>query len=318
LTASLEVDLRWAKARAWQDQRHVGRYIELPGALKRIQRQAEEVALNEPLREQLAAALAGLPGIEAVALGGSVAVGRGDRDSDLDLYVYAHAEPALARREEVARRFAARPRIGDAPFEPGDEWVDTATGRRVDVTYRTPAWIEAWLDAVLVEHRASVGYSTCFWWNVRRSASLFDRAGWFARLQARAAVEYPDGLRRAVVVKNQPMLRSAQSSFLQQIELALVRGDQVSVLHRTAGLLASYFDVLFALNREPHPGEKRLIVWAEELCPLRPAGMAEDVRAVMVASAGAGGVGRLVGRAHRLVDGLDELLAGEGLLPSPP
>jgi hypothetical protein len=266
-------------------------------------------------RAELAACLAALPDVEAVALGGSAATGRADQASDVDLYVYAHREPPESSRVEIAHRFAGQPRIGDAPFEPGDEWVDDVTGERVDVTYRTPAWIEARLDAVLVEHRASVGYSTCFWWNVRSSLGLFDRAGWVARLQARAAVAYPEGLRRAVVANNHPLLRSAQSSFLQYIELAIARDDAVSVQHRTAALLASYFDVLFALNRQPHPGEKRLIGWAEELCPRRPATMADDVRAVLAASSGADGADGLVAGVHRLVDGLDEILSAEGLLP---
>jgi predicted nucleotidyltransferase len=261
----------------------------------------------------LAAHLASLPGAEAVALGGSAAAGRADASSDFDLYVYADQEPPLARREDLARRFAATRRVGDAPYEAGDEWVDDATGRRVDVTYRTPAWIEAQLDAVLVEHRASVGYSTCFWWNVRRSRPLFDRAGWFAGLQARAAVDYPEALRRAVVAKNHPMLRAGQSSFLHKIELAATRDDPVGVQHGTATLLASYFDVLFALNRQPHPGDKRLIAWAEELCPRRPAGMAAGVRGVVAASGGTDGGDGLVARVHLLIDGLDELLSADGV-----
>ena len=55
----------------------------------------------------------------------------------------------------------------------------------------------------------------------------------------------------------------------------MARGDLVSLNYRVAALLASTFDILFALNRLPHPGEKRLLAFATQHCPLRPAGMAE-------------------------------------------
>jgi hypothetical protein len=267
---------------------------------------------SHPALPAVVARLAAVPVVEAIALGGSRTGAGPDALSDVDLYVYASADLPLALRSELPGPDVTRVEIGNAFFEPGDEWVDAATGTHLDVMYRAPAWIEAQLDAVLVEHRASVGYSTCLWWNVRSSAPLYDRSGWFARLQARAGSPYPEPLRRAIVARNHPLLRAGLSSYLHQIELAVARDDPISVQHRTAALLASYFDVLFAVNRVPHPGEKRLLAWTADLCPRRPLSLADDVRAVL---RGAGGPDvALPHHLHRLLDGLDDLLRAERLL----
>ena len=82
----------------------------------------------------------------------------------------------------------------------------------------------------------------------------------------------------------------------------------VSVNHRVAALLASYFDVLFALNRVPHPGEKRLLAKAEELCGIRPLRMNEEVTAVLTTTDPA-----RLSATDALIDSLDALLYAEGL-----
>ena len=186
--------------------------------------------------------------------------------------------------------------IDNRYWEPGDEWIDAATGARIDVMYRSPAWIEDRLDCVLLRHEASIGYSTCFWYNVLHSEALFDRRGWYAGLQARARTPYPDPLRRAIIARNHPLLRRNQSSYRTQIALALARDDRVSVQHRVTALLASYFDVWFALERLPHPGEKRLL---QEL----PADEAGLVGAVLE-----GGAGSLLTSIDALLDRLDRRL----------
>ena len=189
-------------------------------------------------------------------------------------------------------------------------------GLTVDVMYRAPAWIEAELDRVLVRHEASVGYSTCLWHNVRTSIPLFDRDGWFGRLQDRADRPYPVPLQRAIVAKNHPILRRSMFSFIQQIEGALRRRDAVAVQHRLAALLASFFDVLFALNAQTHPGEKRLVEHALALCPKRPADLEARLDGLLSATPRPWDDLDLVPRVHALLDPLDELLRADGLLQS--
>jgi predicted nucleotidyltransferase len=265
------------------------------------------------LAREVAKRYAALPPTRAVALGGSTTAGTASADSDVDLYVYALPEIPVADRVRIARAGASRCETDNRFFEPGDEWVDAATGVAVDVMFREPRWIEDQLDRVLVRHEASVGYSTCFWHNIRSSELLFDRDGWFAALQRRAEAPYPEPLRRAVVAKNHPLLRDHISSFLRQVARAVARDDAVSVNHRVAALLASFFDILFAVNRESHPGEKRLVEIAEARCPRRPPELARRVND-LVAS-----IGRhrdnVVSSASSLVDSLDEILAAEGLFP---
>jgi predicted nucleotidyltransferase len=261
---------------------------------------AEEVA------GRVAAACAALDGVVAVALGGSRATGAAGEGSDVDLYVYADAEPPLAARAAVVGR-SPRAELGNRAFEPGDEWLDAATGVHVDVMFRTPRGIEEELDRVLVRHEPRTGYSTALWHGVRTSRALVDPTGWYASLKARAAAPYPEPLARAVVARNLPLLRRGLSSYVRQLEKAVQRGDAVSVNHRSAAFLASAFDVLFAVNRETHPGEKRLVELAVARCPRRPPRLEADVAALLAA-----GPAEVVARADALAASIEDLAAAEG------
>src|ERR1700759_5618209 len=61
------------------------------------------------------------------------------------------------------------------------------------------------------------------------------------------------------------VFKVAKDSYEQQIRLAFRRRDRVSLNHRTAAWLASYFDLLFAANPRFNPGEKRLLAQAQGL-----------------------------------------------------
>jgi len=261
------------------------------------------------LAHSIAQRYARLPQVEAVALAGSQASRTSDPGSDLDLYVYHRAEIPVAVRASIATSGAEHAEVDNRFWEPGDEWIDAETGIHVDVMFRTVAWIEGQLDRVLRRHEASVGYSTCLWHNVLSSQVLVDREGWFQALQQDADRPYPEELVRAIVAKNHPILRRSASSYRYQLEGAVARNDVVSVNHRVAALLASYFDILFAINRLPHPGEKRLVEIALVQCDKLPEGMDRQVRE-LIAAVSRGGRG-VVEKAEALIDGLDGLLRAE-------
>ncbi len=199
------------------------------------------------------------PEVAAIALGGSRTSSHIDAASDYDVYVYLDAEIPVDDRRELATRFDPDPEIGNAWFGPGDEWTDRSTGVAVDLMYWDRAGFERDLRAVIEGHRPSLGYTTAFWHTVQHSVPLHDREGWFEGMQALADTPYPEELRRSIVAWNHPLLRTTRSSYRHQIELAIARDDPVSVQHRLTALLASVFDILFAVNRTPHPGEKRLL-----------------------------------------------------------
>jgi len=267
----------------------------------------------QALVKEIAGEFAKLPEVSAVVLSGSQGGELSDAGSDLDLYVYAEPEPSQALRASLARRLGERASIGNDFWEPGDEWVALRTGNVVDIMYRSPEWIEQQLDRVLLRHQASVGYSTCFVYNVLHSKTLFDRSNWFAALRAIAEKPYPEPLRRAVIAKNHPILRTTLSSYVHQIEIASSRNDQLSVNHRITALLASYFDIIFAINRLFHPGEKRLVAHVLEKCPKRPPEFEAQVSNLLSAVAPPNGSDMLAG-IKDLLDGLDDLLVAEGLV----
>ena len=152
---------------------------------------------------RIADLFAALPGVEGIALAGSQAARTVDQDSDIDLYVYSTSVIPLASRGAIVENLgAARSDLNLQFWDLGDEWYDAETGIEVDVIYWDPGWIVQQLDRVLMEHQASMGYSTCFWHTIRYSLILYDRSDWLHRLKERSAVPYPESLRRAIIAKN--------------------------------------------------------------------------------------------------------------------
>jgi hypothetical protein len=264
------------------------------------------------LAKRVASLFAERPEVEAVAMGGSRRGDHTDASSDIDLYVYTQTDIPVDVRTEIMVRSggASRANMGLNFWGAGDEWFDLETGIEVDLIYFDAQWMADQIRRVMVDHQPSLGYSTCFPFTVQHSQVFYDPNGWFAGLQKTCQKPYPEPLRKNIIQHNHPVLRGIIPSYAFQIEKAAKRSDLVSINHRLAGLLASYFDILFALNRQLHPGEKRLVEKVVASCKLLPEHMEVEIEAVLTSVAREGVA--LLENLTLLLDHLDQLLNCEG------
>jgi len=264
------------------------------------------------LTKRVASLFAELSEVQAVALSGSLRGEHTDSASDIDLYVYVHADIPVDVRTEIMERAggASRASMGLNFWGPGDEWFDAQTGIEVDMVYFRTQWMEDQIRRVMLDHQPSLGYSTCFPFTLRHSQVFYDPNKWFAGLQKICLQPYPEKLRENIIQHNVPVLRQIIPSYYFQIEKAVKRGDLVSINHRLTGLLASYFDILFALNRQLHPGEKRLVEKVVSTCELVPEHMEVEIDAVLTSAVS--GSAELLGNLTALLDHLDQLLVRNG------
>jgi predicted nucleotidyltransferase len=272
---------------------------------------------RHPSVRLIANRFAQVPQVFAVALAGSLTGGGSDERSDFDIYIYSETGIPVEARAQIAQELAdpSKPvEINNLYWGTEDAWTERRSGIKADLVYWSPGWIEDQIDRVLMRCEAWVGYSTCFWHTVLHSVPYFERGGWFTKLQQRAAQPYPDALRHDVLIKNYPVLRSAIPSYRHQIELAIQRRDRISLNHRIAALLASYFDVLFAVNRVPNPGEKRLILRTGQLCRVLPEKWDQQIEDVLCSAAQPWESLDTLRHIDALLDHLDQMLIAERLI----
>jgi hypothetical protein len=160
-----------------------------------------------------------------------------------------------------------------------DYWLEKESGILVEAMYESK-WPEDYLKDLLENNRAHMGFTTSVWHSLLKSKILFDRNGWFASVQKLADTSYPDDLAKAIIRKNFALLRGSLIAHPKQLALAIERSDVIHVHHRIDMILACYFDVVFALNRTLHPGDKRMLE-VTAACTHKPERMAEDVTALL-------------------------------------
>ena len=223
--------------------------------------------------------LAALPQIEAIALGGSRAGIHFDENSDYDVYLYCTGTVDEGVRRSILRKYCSYMEIGNQFWETEDNCT-LKNGIDIDILYRDLDGFCNGLSYVVEQCNPYNAYTTCMWHNLLTCKILFDRDGRLAAAKKRFDIPYPEALRTAIIARGRSLLREKLPAYELQINKAIKRGDTVSVNHRTAAFLETYFDVIFALNRQTHPGEKRMVQYCLERCAVLPANFEENLNSL--------------------------------------
>lgn len=225
----------------------------------------EEKRMPEKLFEELAQ----LDQVEAVVLGGSRAGEHYDQDSDYDVYVYLKAPIAPEIREKLLGKYCSYMEIQNQFWEVEDDCV-LNNGIEIEFIYRSLDDFDKDLQKVVIEHQPQNAYTTCMWYNLLHSKVLYDQENRYTALQNKYQIPYPANLKRNIIERQSLLLEKSLPAFSKQIKKALKRKDILALNHRSSEFFASYFDLLFALNEQLHPGEKRMLSYAKENCALLP------------------------------------------------
>jgi len=221
---------------------------------------------TEQVLRQTVAATANLSGVVAITLGGSTTTGLDDSASDLDLHVYWRAPlaPAAERAAQLAK-VADEGTVETNILAWGLEDHMQMEGRPVELIYVSLQELLTEIEQAYGAGLGSEGYTTTRLFYVANGWALHDPSGELGGIRARLLVAYPEPTRRRLLGDHPELLRI----YLDHLRKAQARGDLLFVQHRRYTVQMVFFNLLFALNRRYHPGEKRLLTHAER-CQLRP------------------------------------------------
>ena len=244
----------------------------------------------DPFLERVSPALAVVPGVVAVVLGGSRATGaaHASSDTDIGLYFSERARLDVERLRGVVKGLVDEPTAaqvtevgGWGPWIVGGGWL-TIGGKKVDLLYRPIESVETVIGDCR-EGRVSVdyqrghphGFCSAIWMGeVALCRPLTDPERALARLKA-MTTPYPEALREALI-------RRFQWEILFSIEnarTALPKGDETYIAGCGFRSLACAAQVLFAVNRLYLINEKGGLAGAARL-PLTVANLTERVKSV--------------------------------------
>ena len=226
--------------------------------------------------EKLFEELSMLQQVEAIALGGSRAGEDYDENSDYDVYLYCTGDVEEDVRRSILEKYCSYMEIGNHFWEKEDNCT-LNNGVDIDILYRNLDDFVQEVASVVELHQPHNGYTTCMWHNLKTCKIVYDENGRLSAAKKRFDVPYPNQLKENIIDRNMKLLYEFMPAYKWQITKAIQRKDVVSVNHRTAAFMESYFDVIWAVNELTHPGEKRLISLSKKMCKRLPANFEENI-----------------------------------------
>lgn len=209
--------------------------------------------------------------VQAIAIGGSTTSNTSDNNSDIDVYIFITKDIAIEKRLSLTKKYSQNYEVGGEYFGPGDEYFVDKLNKQLDVMYWNIDWFENTIQNIWNKHYPSNGYTTCFLYTLKNLQILFDKDNWLNHLKEQINTPYPTELKNNIIKRNLMLLKDKPfASYYEQIKKAINRNDINSINHRISAFLASYFDIIFATNELLHPGEKRLIKYAQNNCSKLP------------------------------------------------
>jgi hypothetical protein len=248
------------------------------------------------LLDRIVSLLSSLPGMAAIALGGSYASGSAHPGSDLDIGLYYHESSPFSIDEvrRVAREVAqgGKPTGGGSftvtgfyewgAWVNGGAWIHTPL-IKIDFLYRNIDQLRRTIDEAgrgLLQHdydqQPAYGfYSVIYLAETQICLPLYDPQGLIAALKAQVAV-YPPKMKERIILDS---LWSAEFTLLHGRGFA-EKGD----VYNTAGCLtraaANLTQVLFALNETYFIRDKQVMRVIAGFS-LYPAGYVEQVTGIL-------------------------------------
>lgn len=226
-------------------------------------------------------AYARFPQVCAMAVGGSRAIKRNDRYSDYDVYVYCLEPLSLEVRRPVLEKYCGTMALDNHFRECEDVCILEDDGAELNIIYRDLNEFLEVIARVLERFEPLDRCTTTMWHSLLTGRIAYDKGKHLATAREKYSMPYPQELKNNIISYHMSLIKYGMPSIMAQTEKAMRRGDLTDISRNVNRFLDSYFDVLFALNEMPHPGEKRLVQICVEECKILPANFELNIRLLL-------------------------------------